>query len=156
LNLHAPTRRPLRDVVLLLSQLALVAAIYWPTLQLAFVSDSWVYLARLKAGVWGTLTTPTGYHYQPVACAWIALIRTCFGENPAAFQAVLMLQLVSFAFLTYQLGRRLLPDEKIAFLGSLLVIGSAAFYEASYWPLGGNMHLLSAQLYVLTIILRLT
>ncbi len=141
--------------IVLLSQMALVATIYWPTLQLGFVSDSWVYLARLRTSTWATLTTPTGYHYQPVACAWIALIRACFGESAAAFQAVLMLQLAFFGYLTYQLGRRLLPDRGIAFLGSLLVVGSAAFYEASYWPLGGNMHLLSAQLYIVAVILAI-
>jgi hypothetical protein len=142
-------------LLVLLSQAALVAVLYWPTLQLAFVSDSWVYLARLRTSVWETLTTPTGYHYQPVACAWIALIRACFGENAAAFQGVLLLQLVSFSYLAYQLGRRLLPDPGVAFLGSLLVIGNAAFFETMYWPLAGNMHLLAAQLYVLALILTI-
>jgi hypothetical protein len=141
------------SLLVLITHLALVAIIYWPTLQLGFVSDSWVYLARLRTSVWDTLTTPTGYHYQPVACAWVALIRACFGESPAAFQAVLILQLALFSYLTYQLGRRLLPDPGIAFLGSLLVTGSAAFYETTYWALAGNMHLLAAKLYVLAVIL---
>ena len=146
-------RASILTLVVLLSQGALVAVIYWPTLQLGFVSDSWVYLGRLHTGVWATVTTATGYHYQPVACAWIAIIRVCFGDNALAFQAVNMAQVGLLAYLAYQLGRRLLPDAGIAFVGSLLVIGNNAFYEASYWPLNGNMHLLAAQLYVAAVIL---
>lgn len=137
----------------LLSQLALVAVIYWHTLRLEFVSDAWVYLARLRTGVWSVVATPTGYHYQPVACAWIALIRAVFGESALAFQAVNMAQLALLGYLTYQLGRRLLGNAGAAFWASLLVIGSAAFYEASYWPLAGNLHLLAGQFYVLAVIL---
>ncbi|MQA30634.1 MAG: hypothetical protein GEU82_12495 [Luteitalea sp.] len=134
------------------SHMALSAAIYWPTLHLAFVSETWTYLARLRVGIWPTLTTSIGYNYQPVAIAWIALIRACFGENAAAFQAVNIAQVGLLGHLTYQLGRRLLPDARSAWLGGLLVIGNAAFYEASYWPLAGNMHLLGAILYVLAVI----
>jgi hypothetical protein len=102
---------------------------------------------------WAAVATPVGYHWQPVGCAWIALIRGLFGERPAAFQAVALLQLTLLGHLAYQLGRRILPDSGTAFLGSLLFLGSAAFYEATYWPLEGNMHLLAAQLYLLAVLL---
>ena len=147
-----PSRSSLPSLVVLLSQMALAALIYRHTLQLAFVSDAWVYLAQLRTGVWATITMAIGYHFQPTACAWIALIRAVFGESSAAFQAVCIAQLGLLAYLTYALGRRLLPDAAAAFLGSLLVIGNAAFYEISYWPLAGNMQFLAAQLYVLAVI----
>jgi hypothetical protein len=153
------SRSALRDravtLTVLAAQMALVVAIYWPTLQLGFVSDAWVYLGRLRAGVWETLTTAIGYHYQPVACAWIALIWETLGESASAFQAVNMVQVGLLAHLAYHLGRRLLPDAGTVFMGSLLVVGSNAFYETSYWPLAGNMHLLAAQLYVCAVIVAI-
>ncbi len=143
----------LPTIVVVLSQLAVATVIYRHTLQLGFLSDAWVYLWRLREGLWSMLLTPIGYHYQPVAYAWLALIRAVFGENAQAFQAVNIVQLVFLAYLTYELGRRLLPDAGLAFLASLLVLGNAAFYEASYWPLSGNAHTLAAELYVLAVIL---
>lgn len=152
LELSRTTQSWVAAFIILLAQMALVAVIYRPTLQLAFVSDAWIYLAQLQTGVWATISRPMGYHFQPVACLWIALIRACFGENPAAFQVISLVQLGVLGYETYALGRRLLPDVVAAFLGSLLVIGSAAFYEISYWPLAGNMQFLGAQLYVLAVI----
>jgi hypothetical protein len=131
----------------------IVAAIYWPTRRLAFASDAWVYLGALRQGLWTAVGTPIGYHWQPVACLWVAAIRAVFGEHPAAFQAVNLVQLVLLGHLTFQLGQRLLADKLAAFLASLLVLGSAAFYEATYWPLAGNIHLLGALLYILALIL---
>jgi hypothetical protein len=130
-----------------------VAVIYWPTYRLWLVSDAWVVLERLRQGFWPAVATPIGYHWQPVACAWVALLRGIFGERPAAFQAVNLAQLTLLGHLAYRLGRRVLPDSRAACLGSLLVLGSASFYEATYWPLAGNMHLLGANLYVLAVIL---
>jgi hypothetical protein len=141
--------------VVVLSQTALVILIYRHTLQLAFVSDAWVYLGRLRTGVWASVATPIGYHFQPVVCAWFALIRVFFGESAAAFQAVNMAQLVLLGYLTYRLGLRLLPEAGAAFLGSLLLLGNAAFYEVTYWPLCGNAFLLAAQLYVVAVILAI-
>ena len=128
-------------LVVLFMQLALVGLIYRHTLQLAFLSDAWVYLGHLRDGVWTTITTAIGYHYQPVACAWVALIRGLFGERAAAFQAVNLGEVGMLGFLTYALGGRLLADNVSAFLGSLLLVGNAAFYEIAYWPLAGNMQL---------------
>lgn len=136
----------------LLFQAALVAVIYWPTLRLDFASDAWSYLLRLRQGAWAAVATPIGYHWQPVACAWIAAIRALFGERPAAFQAVNLLELTLIGHLTFRLGLRLLADARAAVLGSALVLGSAAFYECSYWPLAGNMHFLAALLYVLSVV----
>jgi hypothetical protein len=140
-------------VAAFLAESLLVAAIYWPTRRLAFASDAWVYLGALHQGLWTAIGVPIGYHWQPVACLWIAAIRALFGEHPAAFQSVNLVQLVLLGHLTFQLGQRLLADTLAAFLASLLVLGSAAFYEATYWPLAGNMHLLGALLYVLALIL---
>ena len=137
----------------LLVQSLLVVAIYWPTRRLAFASDAWAYLERLRHGLSEAVATPIGYHWQPVACAWIAAIRGAFGERAAVFQAVNLIQLTVVGHLTFQLGKRLLADSTAALLGSLLVLGSAAFYEATYWPLAGNMHLLAALLYVLSTVL---
>ena len=81
--------------------MALAVVIYRHTLQLAFVSDAWVILGHLRTGVWATLTTPIGYHYQPISYAWIALIRALFGENSAAFQAVCIGQMGVLGYLTY-------------------------------------------------------
>jgi hypothetical protein len=98
------------------------------------------------------LLHPIGYHWQPVAYAFIALVRAVWGENAGAFQWVNLAQLVSVGFLTYALGRRATGDPGVGFVASLLYLGSAAFYEASYWPLAGNMHLLAAQLYLVTLV----
>jgi len=141
------------DVIALAIQAALVAAIYWPTYKLQFTSDAWVFLDRLRQGFWAAVATPTGYHWQPVAVAWVALLRGLFGERPAIFQAVNLAQLTLLGHLAYRLGRRVLAHAGTAFLGSLLVLGSASFYEATYWPLSGNMHLLGDDLYVLAVIL---
>jgi hypothetical protein len=140
-------------LAVLLFQMGVVGLIYWPTRKLAFVSDAWVYLERFRHGLWAAVGEPVGYHWQPIACAWIAAIRGVFGERPAAFQAMNLVQLSLIGHLTFQLGRRLLQDWWAAFFASLLVLGSAAFYEASYWVLAGNMHLLAALLYVLSVIL---
>src|SRR4051794_34831564 len=87
-------------LVVIALQVGVLAVIYWPTLQLAFQSDDWVYLGMLRAGVWATMTTAIGYHYQPVACAWVALIRAFFGESAIAFQVVNIAQLGLLAHLT--------------------------------------------------------
>lgn len=139
-------------LLVILAQAALAYVIYRPTTQLYFESDSWVYLAMLRDGVWSTITTAIGYHYQPVTVAWVALIRACFGESAFAFQVINVAQIALLAHLTYELGRRLLPDAGVVFLGSLLVISNNAFYETAYWPLAGNMHMLAADLYVLAVI----
>ena len=47
-------------LVVLCLQFALVGIIYRHTLQLAFLSDAWVYLGHLRRGVWTTVTTPIG------------------------------------------------------------------------------------------------
>jgi hypothetical protein len=143
----------LGDLAALVLQAALVAVIYWPTYRLQFASDAWVFLDRLRHGLWPAVATPIGYHWQPVAYAWWVLLRALFGERPAVFQAVSLAELTLLGHLTYRLGRRLFPDSSAAFLGSLLVLGSASFYEATYWCLNGNMHLLGADLYVLAVIL---
>lgn len=136
----------------ILAQLALVALVYGPSLRAAFVSDAWVYLATLRKGAWYTISRPQGYHWQPVASAWIALIRAVCGERAIAFQIVNLAQLAAFAFLAYLLGRRLLFGARTSLLASLLIIASAAHFEASYWPLAGNMHLLAAQFYLVSLI----
>jgi hypothetical protein len=130
-----------------------VAAIYWPTYRLWFVSDTWVVLDRLRQGFWPAVATPIGYHWQPIAVAWVALLRVIFGERAAVFQAINLAQLTLLGHLTYQLGKRLLPDLGPALLASVLVLGSASFYEATYWPVAGNMHMLGDDLYVLAVIL---
>src|SRR5262245_30595641 len=145
------TRVP--GAAVLLAQLALVAVIYWPTLQVSFLADAWVLLARVRTSALETLATPIGYNYQPVAYAWIALIRACFGESARAFQAVNLVQLALLGYLTYELGCRLLRSQGAAFLAGLLVVGNAALYEVTSWPLAGNTHLLAAQLCVLSVIL---
>ena len=141
------------DVTALVLQAALVAVIYWPTYRLQFMSDSWVFLDRLRHGLWPAVATPIGYHWQPVAYAWFVLLLRIFGERPALFQVVTLVELTLLGHLAYRLGRRLLPDSGAAFLGSVLVLGSASFYEATYWPVAGNMHLLGADLYVMAVIL---
>src|SRR5437867_1756081 len=112
----------------LLVQSLLVVAIYWPTRRLAFASDAWAYLERLRHGLRESVATPIGYHWQPVAVAWIAAIRGAFGERAGVFQAMNLIQLTAIGHLTFQLGKRLFADSTAALLGSLLVLGSAAFY----------------------------
>jgi len=141
------------DLTALGLQTALVVLIYWPTYKLQFTSDAWVFLERFRDGLWPAVLTPIGYHWQPVAYAWVVLLRSLFDERPAVFQAVNLAQLILLGHLTYWLGRRLLQDAGVAFLASLLVLGSSSFYEATYWSLSGNMHLLGADFYVLAIIL---
>lgn len=145
-------RRLAVAAAVLLAQAALVAVLYPSPARSGFVADPWVYLEQLRGGLGPMLLHPIGYHWQPVAYAFIALVRAVWGENPGAFQWVNLAQLVSVGFLTYALGRRLTRDAGVGFVASLLYVGSAAFYEASYWPLAGNMHLLAAQLYLLTLV----
>jgi hypothetical protein len=140
------------SLIVLAAQLLVAFVLYRSTLQLGFLSDAWVYLDHVRHGFWSSVTTAIGYHYQPFTVGWIWLVRAVFGENPAAFQAVNIVQVATLGFLTYQLGVRLLGAPGVSFLGSLLVIGNAAYYEASYWPLSGNCHILSGQLYVLAVI----
>jgi hypothetical protein len=83
----------------------------------------------------------------------VALVWRVFGEQAAVFQAINLAELVLLGHLTYQLGKRVLPDFGVAFLASVLVLGSASFYEATHWLLLGNMHLLGDDLYVLAVIL---
>ncbi len=139
--------------VVFCAQLMVSFALYRFSLGIGFLSDAWVYLAHVRHGFLESIAVAIGYHYQPVAVGWIAAIRMAFGENPAAFQAVNVAQLAALGYLTYALGRRLLPLPGVAFIGSLLVIGSNAFYEATYWPLPGNCHVLSGQLFVLSVII---
>ena len=136
----------------LAAQVALVAVLYPSPARSGFVADPWVYLEELRGGQGRMLLHPIGYHWQPVAYAFIALVRAVWGENAGAFQWVNLAQLVSVGFLTYALGRRATGDPGVGFVASLLYLGSAAFYEASYWPLAGNMHLLAAQLYLVTLV----
>jgi hypothetical protein len=135
------------------AQLALVAFIYGPTLKAGFVSDAWVYLAFTRQGTAKALLQPIGYHWQPVAVGWVALIRGLFGDRAIAFQVVHFLQLATFGLLAYLLGRRLIQDARASLLGSLLAVASAVHYEASYWPLAGNMHLLAVQLYLVSLLI---
>src|SRR4051812_42014524 len=91
----------------LLAQSLLALAIYWPTRRLAFVADAWVYLEGLRRrGFWGMVSEPIGYHWQPVAVAWIALIRAFAGDRAVVFQAVNVAQLICVAHLGFHLGRR--------------------------------------------------
>ena len=117
-------------LLVLAAQLAVAFVIYRPTLRMAFLSDDWAYLAYLQQGFWSAATKAIGYHFQPLAVVWIALIRAVFGENPAAFQAMNVTQVAVLGFLTYQLGLRWLGAPGAAFLGSLLVISNNAFSEA--------------------------
>jgi hypothetical protein len=150
----AATRQDARlaSLIALGAQLLVAFVLYRSTLQLGFLSDAWVYLSHVRHGLWPSITTSIGYHYQPLTVTWIWLIRAVFGEIPAAFQAVNIIQVATLGFLTYKLGLRLLVGQRVGFLASLLLIGNAAYYEAAYWPLSGNCHLLSAQFYTLAVI----
>jgi hypothetical protein len=134
----------------LIAQSALALQLYLPTRRLSFVSDAWVYIERLRHGFWSTIGLPIGYHWQPVAYSWVAILRAALGERPALFQLVNILQLVLLAQLVYLLGRALL-GARDALLASLLVVGSASFYDVVYWPLAGNMHLLAAMLWLASL-----
>lgn len=138
--------------MVLLVQLAVVAVVYAPSLRAEFVSDVWSYLVIIRGGAAHAVLRPIGYHWQPVAVGWVALLRATFGEHAVAFQAVNLLQLVGFAFLVYLLGRRLQLGASVSLLGSLLAVASAAHYEAAYWPLAGNMHLIGVQFYLVSLV----
>jgi hypothetical protein len=145
-------RQPVVAAVVLLAQAAVVAVLYPSPARSGFVADPWVYLEELRGGLGPMLLHPIGYHWQPVTYAFLALVRAIWGESAPAFQWLNLAQLVSVGFLTYALGRRLTGDAGIGFVAGLLYVGSAAFYEASYWPLSGNSHFLAAQLYLVTLV----
>jgi hypothetical protein len=150
---HRGGRRWALAGAVLLAQAALVAAIYPSPARFGFVGDAWGYILTLRSGVFSMLWRPQGYHWQPVAYAYVEILRLLFGDRPAAFQAVNLAQLVSIGYLAYILGRRATGDAGIGFLASLLLLGSATYYEVAYWPLAGNMHLLSVQLYLAALLL---
>jgi hypothetical protein len=133
-------------------QALLALVIYAPTGQLAFVSDAWVYIEQLHRGLRTAVASPIGYHWQPVACAWVGVLRAVLGERPALFQAANVAQLLMVAQLTYWLGRRTLGAAGDALLASVLLVGSATFYEATYWPLAGNMHSIAAVSWLLCLL----
>jgi hypothetical protein len=147
-------RRYALSALVLLLQAALVRVLYPRPGRFGFVADAWGYLQLLREdGLLRTLAHPIGYHWQPGAILFVDLLRRAFGESAAAFQAVNQLQLVSLGYLTYLLGRRVSGDPGVGLVASLLYLGSAVHYEATYWALAGNMHLLSAQLYLVTLLL---
>lgn len=147
-----PRRFALAATVLLV-QAALVAVIYPSPARFGFVADAWGYIVMMRDGLGSMLSQPIGYHWQPIAYLFIDLMRRVLGESPGSFQALNLAQLVSIGFLAFLLGRRASGDAGVGFVASLLYLGSASYYEATYWPLAGNMHLLSAQLYLVTLLL---
>jgi hypothetical protein len=147
------TRRYAQTAAVLLAQVALVAALYPSPSRFFFVADPWPIMLRLRGDLLPALLHPIGYHWQPVAYAWVEAIRRVFGENPAVFQTINLGQLVSLGYLTYALGRRATGDAAIGFLASVLYLGSASYYEATYWAYAGNMHLVGAQLYMAALVL---
>ncbi|MET0553426.1 MAG: hypothetical protein ABW221_10350 [Vicinamibacteria bacterium] len=147
-------RRYVLAAVVLLAQAALVRVSYPRPGQFGFVADAWGYLQLLREdGLLVTLSRPIGYHWQPVAILFVDLMRRVFGESAARFEAVNQLQLVSLGFLTYLLGKRVSGDAGVGLVASLLYLGSPIYYEATYWALAGNMHLLAAQFYLVTLLL---
>jgi hypothetical protein len=147
LRRHAPA------LAALAAQTALVAVLYPSPSRFHFVADAWGYVLLLRDGLLPNLLKPIGYHWQPVAILFVDAIRRVFGDSAAAFQAVNLVQLVSLGFLTFLLARRASGDAAIGFLAGLLYVGSASHYEATYWALAGNMHLLGAQFFLVSLLL---
>lgn len=145
-------RRHLPIVAAVLAQAALVAVLYPPPSRFHFVADAWGYLLLLRDGLLPTLARPIGYHWQPVAILYVDALRRVFGESAPAFQAMNLVQLVCLGLLVFVLGRRASGAVEVGFVAGLLYVGAASHYEATYWALAGNMHLLSAQLFLVSVL----
>jgi hypothetical protein len=147
-------RRYAPALAAVLAQAVLVAVIYPSPSRFRFVGDAWGYLLLLRDdGLLKTVAKPIGYHWQPVAILFVGAIRRVVGDSAPAFQAVNLAQLVSLGFLTFLLARRVSGDPSVGFVAGLLYVGGASHYEVTYWALAGNMHLLSAQFFLASLLL---
>ncbi len=112
--------------------------------RVGFVSDSWAILFQAEPGFLSAVSTPLGYHYVPVFSAFARVLWLLFGWHEALYAWSNLAMLVLVAWLAFLLGRRVLGHPLAATLGALMLVGSAAHFEVTYWPLVGHQHLLAA------------
>lgn len=112
--------------------------------RVGFVSDSWAILFQAEPGFLAAVSTPLGYHYVPVFSAFTRVLRLLFGWHEALYAWSNLALLVLVAWLAFLLGRRVLGHPLAASLGAVLLVGSAAHHEVTYWLLVGHQHLLAA------------
>lgn len=145
----------LRHGAVFAAHLCFVAVVYGPMRRLGMMSDAWVILDQARRGWWRAVSTVIGYHYIPVASAFVNVCWNAFGSRPLPWQLLNLAQFALVAHLVYQLGRRLLPSAWLAFLASLLFLSNASFHEIAFWPVNGNIHSLSATFYLLGMLVAL-
>ena len=145
-SLPGRTRFPPSAVpwIVLLVQALFAIALYGPTLQLGLLSDAWVYVEQAEQGPRAALTQVIGWHYIPLMSVANALAWPFLGANASGYQAITIALQVVLAHLGYRLGLLLFGDVAVSLLASLLFLGSAAYYELTFWPAVGHTYVLAA------------
>lgn len=133
---------------LLLVQAALVITLYAPTLRFWFLSDAWALMDQARGSVWHALTTTVAYHYIPVASVLNVAMFRLLKLNATGYQAVAIALHLAVGWRVYRLGVELFRDVPAAVVASLLFLGSAAFYEVTFWPVVGTGYVLAAVFYL--------
>ena len=121
----------------------LAAAIHAGARRLGFVGDSWTIFLEAASGWREALGTPLGYHYIPLAGAWVRVLHLFLGDREVLYALANIAELAAVGWLTFRLGRRLLGESLPGLLAGSLLIASAAFPDITYWPLVGNFHCLA-------------
>lgn len=144
-----PARRRALPWAVLLVQGLFVAVLYAPTLRLGLLSDAWVLVEQAGQGLVAAVSVPLGWHYIPVAAGANALMWRMFGTSASGYQAVMLALHLAVGHLVYRLGLALFRDVPASLAASLLFLGSASFYEVTFWPVVGNAYALAAVLFLL-------
>jgi hypothetical protein len=137
-------RRPASSSLVLALQGLFVVGLYWPTLRLELLSDAWALIEQGSHGFRYAVSTTVGWHYTPVITGIRELALSVIGTGAAAWQAATLVLHLAVGYLVYRLGLTLFDDFAIALTASLIFLGSASFYEATFWPMVGCGYPLAA------------
>ena len=117
--------------------LAIVAAVYAPSLLSGFNADDYLILAKIKSV--GGLGDPLAYfqfafydYFRPVAFLSHALDWQLWGVNPVGFHVTNLILHLANTWLVFHVGRGLVGGRS-ATLGALLFGLHPASHEAVYW-----------------------
>lgn len=132
----------------LLPALAVAALVLLgPVRHVGLVGDDWEHL-RLAGRSWGSiLTTPLSYHFIPLGAAAHKLVHGLAGEDGLRWALANAAALFLAAASGLWLSLRLFRDPLSGLLGAVLVLGSAAFHEVTFWPTVGIVFSLSGVLF---------
>jgi len=115
---------------------AVVLARYAGTVGAGLVSDDYLWIGVVREGIASVVTYHGGYHYNPVALAWLYLEHALSGPRALGYHAGSQGLFLATALLVGRTGLVLGLPRRVSWAGALLFATSRLLFEGPLWAIG--------------------